>query len=187
MTGMSSLIARTTVCGLRALADPAGHTHFISLIDPEWPAPDRLGWPRERWLLQRYHDEIEPHPGRTPPRAEDIDAILAFGRRAQAEEETPRLFIHCLSGVSRSTACALMLWAQADPAARETDLLRELHQARPDAWPNSLMVAFADEQLGRRGALTSALREFYRQRVAAAPHLKARMRKLRRGADLVET
>ena len=164
------LPARTTISGLRALDSPAGHSHVISLIDPAWPldAAAFEAWRPDRWLLLRFHDEVETLPERRLPSDDDVAAILDFARRAEGDApDGARLFIHCLSGVSRSTAAALMIWAQAAPDRGEAELVAELARLRPGCWPNSLMIAMADERLGRNGRL-----------------VEERMRKLRRGVDL---
>jgi hypothetical protein len=54
----------------------------------------------------------------------------------------------------------------------------------PAAWPNSLMVQFADDQLGRGGRLISAVRAHFRSRLAAEPELEQALVKLRRQVDL---
>jgi predicted protein tyrosine phosphatase len=184
--GWPPLSARTTISGLRALDSPAGHSHVISLIDPAWPmdAAPFEAWRPDRWLLLRFHDEVEPQPERRLPSYDDVAAILDFARSAEETTASPsRLFIHCLSGVSRSTAAALMIWAQAAPDRTEAQLVADLSCLRPGCWPNSLMVAMADEHLGRNGRLIDALRGYFRERVAADPLVEGRMRKLRRDAD----
>src|SRR3546814_18771002 len=64
-------------------------------------------------------------------------------------------------GASRSTAAMLTLLAQAYPEEGEERLFTRLREIRPQAWPNSLMVGYADELLGRGGRLTAALRRPY--------------------------
>ena len=70
---MNHFLEGTTICGLRKLTDPAGYTHVISLIDPEWPEPQQFAsWRPDRWLLHRFHDDIEQRPQRILPTREHV-------------------------------------------------------------------------------------------------------------------
>jgi predicted protein tyrosine phosphatase len=185
---MSSFLGdMTTISGLRDLADPAGHSHILSILDPDWPEPTQFDrWPAARRIVLRFHDEISPMPGRSLPSLEDTRRILAYGRLLgdASQVEPVRLYVHCLSGVSRSAAAALMLWAQAAPDVAESDLFAILERVRPAAWPNSLMLAYADEVLGRGGRISSAATRYFRGRLAAEPGLEERMLRLRRQDDI---
>ena len=105
------------------------------------------------------------------PQAEHVEAILDFGRLLTAEaiaREKPHLLVHCHMGVSRSTAAMTILMAQSNPEEGAERIFSELLRLRPQAWPNSLMVEFADEQLGRPGRLMTALGGLY-ARTAGEP------------------
>jgi predicted protein tyrosine phosphatase len=62
-----------------------------------------------------------------------------------------------------------MLMAQANPEKNEEQIFRQLLELRPQAWPNSLMVGFADEILERRGRLMTALGGLYARQLAKRP------------------
>jgi predicted protein tyrosine phosphatase len=182
---MNHLLEETTICGLRKLSDPAGHTHVLSLIDPEWPEPVEFStWGADRWLLLRFHDDIEQRGERSLPTRQHVADILAFGRRACAEPEV-RLFIHCLSGTSRSTAAAAMIWAQALPELDAETIIARLLQNRPQAWPNLLMIQYADEILNRNGTLVSAVHQLYRQGLKANPDWANSLKRLGRSAEII--
>jgi predicted protein tyrosine phosphatase len=89
-------------------------------------------------------------------------------------------------GISRSTAAMAMLLAQAHPEQEEEAIAQSLTSIRPKAWPNSRMIAFADEILGREGRLTLAARKMYGRLLALQPHLADVMRRLGRDRE-VET
>src|SRR3546814_1532584 len=82
-------------------------------------------------------------------------------------------------GVSRSTAAMLSLLAQTHADEDEERLFARLSEIRPQAWPNSLMVGFADAQLGRAGRLTAALRRHYGRRLRQEPEVGEWMTRLR--------
>jgi predicted protein tyrosine phosphatase len=176
-------VSDLTVCGIDELPghQSRGVTHVLSILDPEWPDPEafRAFSPHFRAIF-RFHDVIEPGPG--APEKADVEKILAFGR--DAGPDLRHLLIHCHAGVSRSTAAMLMLLAQAHPEQGETELVDRLTGIRPQAWPNSRMIGFADAALGRGGRLTAAVSQIYARRVRAEPKLIDIMRGLNRSREV---
>ncbi len=61
-------------------------------------------------------------------------------------------------GISRSTASAFILACARTPAGKEAAVSYALRAASPCATPNRLMVALADDVLGRKGRLVQAIR-----------------------------
>jgi predicted protein tyrosine phosphatase len=157
-----------TICGLDELDyhGAQGVTHVLSILDPEWPEPAAF-WafdPHLRTTLY-FHDAIEPAPGIVLPQEADIETILAFGRNLG--DDLRHLLIHCHAGISRSTAAMAMILAQAFPHENEDAIVDRLVRIRPQAWPNSRMIRFADELLGRDGRLIVAVSRVYARRLAA--------------------
>jgi predicted protein tyrosine phosphatase len=175
---------RQTICGLRELADHREVTHLLSILDPDHPDLEDLEPvpPRQRLTL-RFHDVIAPTPGSVSPEPSHVETILEFGRRLP-DADPAHLLVHCHAGVSRSTAAMTALLLQAHPDARETDILAHVRSIRPQAWPNSLMIAFADRQLGRGGRLLEALPLFYAAQLARYPHVADLMSDLGRAAEV---
>ena len=134
-------------------------THVLSLLDPGTPEPTAFSAfdPHVRKTIF-FHDAIEPGPNIVLPEMSDIETILAFAREAG---DARHLLIHCHMGISRSTAAMLIVMAQAFPDDREDALVERLTEIRPQAWPNSRMIAFADERLGRSGRLMAAVTRIY--------------------------
>ena len=87
-------------------------------------------------------------------------------------------------GLSRSTAATVALLLLAHPAAGEEEALARVAGLRPQAWPNSRIIAFADELLERRGRLVDALATFYRRTLQSRPHLIGELRASGRGAEV---
>jgi predicted protein tyrosine phosphatase len=173
-----------TVCGLDELDNQTvrGATHVLSLLDPDWPEPAAFeAFGTHFRATFRFHDAIEPARGVVLPKQADVGAILAFGRDTG---DIGHLLIHCHAGISRSTAAMLMLLAQASPRESEDSLIDRLLKIRPQAWPNSRMVAFSDEFLGRSGRLEAALGRLYARRLKAQPELAAAMRLGNRGREV---
>ena len=108
------------------------------------------------------------------PKPEHVEAILDFGRLLAEDgsaREKAHLLVHCHMGVSRSSAAMVMLMTQSNPQLGEERIFEQLLELRPQAWPNSLMVKFADSQLGRRGRLITALGRFYARQLAERPQV----------------
>ena len=179
-----------TICGLDELVHHGtrGVTHVLSILDPDWPEPEAFrAYDRHHRITLYFHDVIEPGPGIVLPDVDHVDAIFAFGHTL-ADDAAARaeghLLVHCHMGISRSTAAMLMLLAQADPQADEDGLFERLHEIRPQAWPNSRMIAFADERLGREGRLTAALSRHYARQLATEPGVAEPMRRAGRGREV---
>jgi len=175
-----------TICGLEELDGFArvGVSHVLSILDPADPEPPvfQRFRPHRRTSL-RFHDVVTPVEGHQQPTEADVARILEFGRDT-ASSEPLHLLVHCYAGVSRSTAAALILMAQASPG-REAALFDALIELRPRAWPNSRMVGLADDLLGCNGRLKAALQEHYRATLTRAPAVAAMIRGIKHRAHEV--
>jgi predicted protein tyrosine phosphatase len=161
-----------TICALDELDRYRAHgvTHVLSIIDPDMTEPDvfKTYQPHYRKVL-RFHDEIDPAPNLILPQIEHIETIVAFGRSVAEDIGAGgerHALVHCHLGISRSTAAMAMLLALLHPDEDEDKVFHRLVQLRPKAWPNCVMVELADDLLGRRGRLISALGRFYAAQLA---------------------
>lgn len=183
---MADLPLDQIICGIPELACHARArvTHVVSILDPAEPEPAAFAaFPRHDRLTLRFDDVIEPRRIYQPPMPEHIERLLGFGQEIGAEK-LPNLLIHCHAGVSRSTAAAAALLVQAFPAIHPNEIFAHIGRVRPQAWPNSRMIGFADDQLGCGGAMVSALHRFHGQRLASEPMLAEIMRSGGRGAEV---
>jgi predicted protein tyrosine phosphatase len=175
-----------TICGIDELDyhSARGVTHVLSILDPEWPEPEPFwAYDRHHRTTLHFHDNIEPGPDIVLPQSVHVRGILGFGRSllADAERQQAHLLVHCHAGISRSTAAMAILLAQSDPGENEDKVFARIEELRPQAWPNSLMIAFADELLGREGCLSSALGRFYGRQLRKRPGTERLMRTYGRG------
>ena len=69
------------------------------------------------------------------------------------------LLVHCMRGVSRSTAAAFIILCIREPQTAEDELARRLRKAAPYADPCPMLVAYADEILGRGGRMIDAIED----------------------------
>lgn len=166
-----------TICGIDELEChcAAGVTHVLSILDPGSPEPEPFsGFDIARRLRLRFHDVIESRPGWIAPERWDVELLLAFSRDL-ALSRRAHLLVHCHAGVSRSTAAATLVMAQASPNRPAEELLREIVRLRPRAWPNLRILELGDDILGRGGEIIEAAHAHYRRALEREPWLAEAM------------
>lgn len=165
---------RITICGLQELCNFADATHVLSILDPSQPEPpDFAAYGPHKRLTLRFDDILDPAPGMILPERSHVEELLTFGVGLAATEGDPlrHLLVHCHAGISRSTASMATLLAEAEPTSDEDAVFTHIREIRPQAWPNSRMITFADELLGREGKFIAALRRHYGIQMRARPDL----------------
>ena len=163
---------RITICGIAELSvhSAAGVTHVLSILDPGWPDPEAFAaFSAHRRVALRFHDVIAEMPGMVVPTQEDVASLLEFGREVAVAGPNAHLLIHCHAGISRSTASAALLFAQAAPARPVEDIFTTIADQRPRAWPNLLLLEFGERQLRRPGQLVRGAVGQYRRVLKADP------------------
>ena len=159
------------VCSLAALETVVAQTnatHVITAINP-WSIPDTPATiDPANHLKIAVNDIVEPQPGLVEPATTHIDELLSFIRRWNASGP---LVIHCLAGISRSSAAAFIALCQLNAKTDERVIAKALCDASPTATPNSRMVALADKKLQRSGRMSEAVMKIGRgeARLAGQP------------------
>jgi predicted protein tyrosine phosphatase len=155
-------MAHIHICSLKmvdSLADAIRPSHVLSLLGgitafPETPK----GIDPANHLKVTLADIAEPQEGMVHPGEDHVSDVIAFGRRWAAENDGKRpLLVHCFAGISRSTASALSVACALRPATAEADFAAALRSVSESAQPNALMIAHADQLLGRNGRLVAAV------------------------------
>lgn len=134
-------------------------SHVLSLLSPEMDAPPCLTVPPPDRLVLRFNDIVRPMDGLVPPDRSIVQALIDFGR--SWPRQAP-LLIHCWAGISRSTAAAYIIACEHAAMGQERIRAQALRRASPQASPNALMVAIADEIMGRSGNMIRAIGEIGR-------------------------
>jgi len=168
---------RLTICGIPELDAhcAAGVTHVLSILDPDFDDPPAFAaFSPHRRLPLRFNDIIELEPGRLAPARADVERLLAFGREL-IDAPDPHLLIHCHAGVSRSTASAALILAQAWPDRPASAVLDAVSAIRPRAWPNLRILEFGDALLGRDGEIVAAVAAIYRRVLERDPGFRDAM------------
>jgi len=183
---MSLLGYPVSICGVAELRDFAtrGVSHVLSILDPYTPTPAAFAvFAPHRRVDMRFHDRIVGDNYDWPlPEESDAKSVLDFGESLRSDD-VAHLLVHCFAGVSRSTASAVMLMAQRNPG-REEACFAALHDIRPKAWPNSVMIAHADRLLGRKGRLIEAMRRHHKAVAARHPEVVALIRSVGRSHEV---
>ena len=170
-------ISLLTICGLEELEQHGtrGVTDVLSILDPERADPeDFRGYDRHHRTTLRFHDIIRPIGSMILPEPGDVEAVLRFGEEVSARKPAAadaHLLVHCHMGISRSTAAMATLLAQRHPQADEDAIFAHLHSIRPQIWPNSRMIGFADTLLGKGGRMSAALGRLYARQIELRPDL----------------
>ncbi|HWB49776.1 MAG TPA: protein-tyrosine-phosphatase [Stellaceae bacterium] len=178
---------KITICGIAELDEhcESGISHVLSILDPGWPDPAAFDdfSPHHRVAL-RFHDIIAPVSGEILPTADHVAALLDYGRAVIAAGPNAHVLIHCHAGVSRSTAAAALLLAQADPARPPADIFATIGRIRPRAWPNLLILEHGEAALGRPGEIVPAVAAQYRRVLSANPAFASYIRDVGRGREV---
>ena len=177
-----------TICGIEELDSHSTRqvTHILSILDPGYPEPRAFAAydPHHRLTL-RFHDIIGPWPGWEAPEPEHVEALIAFGEELdEAGGNLRHLLVHCHAGISRSTAAMATLLARHTPLGEEEGIFARIREIRPIAWPNSRMIGFADDILGRGGRLSAALRDHYKLQAPKHPQFMEELKRNGRGAEV---
>lgn len=182
---MPLLTHKVTICGIPELPlhCSTGVSHVLSIIDTHEPRPSALdGFSTIDHELIRFDDIVAEYPGFEACTPAHIEKVLAFGEKVHAHPQG-HVLVHCHAGISRSTAAAAILMTQHAPGQEEAAFLKLLN-LRKHGWPNTRMVEFADQLLGRDGAMLRGLVAYRRALLQAKPHLSEVVRNIGRGHEL---
>jgi predicted protein tyrosine phosphatase len=145
------------VCSLAKLHETvksSGALHIVTLLRN----PDRMQRPKHiaaiNHLVLSMDDISTPIDGYAPPNAEHVTQLVEFVTRW---DRTTPIVMHCLAGISRSSAGAFVAACALNPQRSEADIARALREASPSAMPNIMLVTHADRFLRRRGRMIEAI------------------------------
>jgi predicted protein tyrosine phosphatase len=144
------------VCNLIEMpgqVEALGVSHLVSLVAPSEQPPTPAVIAGHCHHRVAIHDISEPLDGHILPAPEHIKNLIDFVR-AWPHASAP-ILIHCVAGISRSMAAALITLVIKAPG-RELEAARHLRGAARHAYPNRRMIAVADELLGCNGRLVEA-------------------------------
>ena len=129
-------------------------SHLVSLLDPETMIDTPEGFDPARHLRIGVNDIAEPIDDLIPPTQTHVAELVEFIR---GWDQTSPLLVHCWAGISRSTATAFIALCMLNEDQSEAFLAQAIRDSAPHAHPNRLIVALADDLLGREGRMLDAL------------------------------
>lgn len=172
---MGSLSIR--ICSLNEASDiltsnqSKEYTHLVSIGLSKDDEPLPLGYDNfkgERLRLELLDSEIDNF--RHSPNKRDIEELLDFYETELFYESDKDLnfLIHCTAGISRSTAASYILLYMYEYLVRENkniekvaiECFQKTLKLQPEAWPNALMIKYADEILESKGNLIQEVKNF---------------------------
>jgi predicted protein tyrosine phosphatase len=159
------------VCSLTRLHETVADTgarHVVSLIGDEGNVVRPPAVAPENHLWLRLHDISAPLDGYIMPGEQHVVDLIRFVR---GWDRRAPMVVHCLMGISRSTASAYASVCALNPQRNEIDIAQALRRASPTATPNIRIVSLADKLLGRGGRMVAAIETIGRGNLAeeAAP------------------
>ena len=148
---------RIHVCPLSKLSETARACRaqsLVTLIDGGTPVKRPEGIAAEKHLALVLSDISVATAGHQLASESHIQKLLAFVR---GWDQSAPLLIHCIAGVSRSTAAAYIAACALLPHRGESELALALRKNSPTATPNPRLIALADGILQRKGRMIAAI------------------------------
>lgn len=145
------------VCSLSRMPAVLGAiqaARLVTIINPRMMPDTPATLPATAHLKIACSDICEPAEGRVCPQPEHVAALIGFVR--DWNHHGP-LLIHCLAGISRSTAAAYIGLCALNEDVCEREIAGRLRAASASAMPNRLLVGLADSALGRSGRMLEAI------------------------------
>ena len=146
------------VCSLARLEETVQATaarYVITAINPLSIPATPAGVSDKNHLRVAINDIDAPHGELVHPEAHHIERIIGFANRWNRDGP---LVIHCLAGISRSSASAFITACTLNPNANEHLIAQTLREASATARPNPLMIELADGLLDRDGRMIAAIK-----------------------------
>ncbi|MDE2464123.1 MAG: hypothetical protein KGO02_10460 [Alphaproteobacteria bacterium] len=149
-----SMIIVTPLSALKGAIRRYQPSHMITLLSPEHMIETPDGVEPGAHLRIAVNDVSDPAAAEQPPAPAHVEAMLTFASAWGAEQP---LLIHCWAGISRSMAAAFIVLNHRLGAGHEDTIAKAMRRRAPHAFPNMLLVRYADARLGRAGAMIRAV------------------------------
>lgn len=132
----------------------------VSIGDPNTTKPDGYDELEIPKLRLEFHDITYDAQGYTEPKYKDVEKLIEFGNKLfKSFKDKQYILVHCQAGVGRSTASAYVLRCIMMGVGKEMEAMKLLSEENKFLMPNHLIIDLADEVLGRKGKMSSAIRQ----------------------------
>lgn len=136
--------------------DTSAIPHVLKLSFDDMEAFNENDPLHEARMAQRQRQAASVGLILTPPTMDDVREIIEFAESIR--DIRGSLLCHCLGGISRSSAAALICLSVWMGEGREADCVDTLRRTRPAAQPNRDMIRMADILLVRGNRLVQSVR-----------------------------
>ncbi|MGE0408995.1 MAG: tyrosine phosphatase family protein [Amphiplicatus sp.] len=153
----------SSLARVHEIAASARPERIVSLLAKEDAFPALSGYGADRHHKVRVDDIRAEIAGYVAPSGEHVRGLIDFVKAWRRDEP---LLVHCWAGISRSTATAFIAACLHNPEADEASIALALRAASPTAFPNTRIVALADDILRRRGRMAAAVEAIGRGDIA---------------------
>lgn len=158
-------VPHISICGVVDFnkINPKRYSHVISIWHPNphlerFQRQMREGFNKADILFCTFNDVETSEEDNSAPESDDVATALEYARNLPDDAD---LLIHCMAGISRSTATAMAIISQALGEGSEREAAITVRELRSIANPNRLILQHADELLERNGALLDAAEEVF--------------------------
>lgn len=131
---------------------------MISIGDPAERMPGGSSKVQDVLRLE-FRDDDRKNLSEAGPSKAVVLEIINFAQKAKEEAYGGIWLIHCHAGKSRSTATAFICYSVLLGDGKEEKALDLVYHDNEEAFPNDLLVEYADDLLGRKGKMNAALKE----------------------------
>ena len=147
---------------------------LISVVQESYQPDEKISSKINKHLRISIDDIVDKQLGKVIPTKKNVEILLKFFETMDLNKPT---VIHCLAGISRSSACALIL-RRTQTDIPDIELVSKFRSLMPHAHPNKLLIEYADSLLNRKGELIASLKKFPSDSfntqgpISLVPHLK---------------
>ena len=125
-------------------------SYMITLLSPDHMIETPAGIDPAQHLKVGVNDVADASLSDVPPGEKHVNELLRFSR--QWDTKAP-ILVHCWAGVSRSMAAAYTILCDRIGPGKEHEIAQAMRARAPHAFPNPLIVRYADKVLGRDGRM----------------------------------
>jgi predicted protein tyrosine phosphatase len=149
------MLKNIVVSSIITCVDDAADFHpdqVISFLDAGHKAPD-FGLSSDNHLIFTDVEDTDNNQHAFAPSSSMIQSVIDFVR------PDSKLLVHCIGGISRSTATAVALMVIR--GASVDDAMNATHQMQPNMWPNHIILTLFDIHIKANGEFVKKCRQIH--------------------------
>lgn len=140
----------TSIYGAQATSHEHLPEQTISFLDEGYTVPRFAVEPKHQLVITNVYD-TDNEQDLDAPSSAMVEAIINF-----VQPDT-KLLIHCIAGISRSTATAISLMVLRGSSVE--DAVKATWKMRPNMWPNRRILLLFDDHMKAEGKFINSVME----------------------------